>query len=62
MATYSEILQKFKKEIGNTFQAQKNIVDAIHYEISKQDEIKSEIAKLRVKIDEIIEFTIRSAD
>ncbi|MBQ7353495.1 MAG: restriction endonuclease subunit S [Clostridia bacterium] len=41
---------------------QKNIVDAIHCEISKQDEIKSEIAKLRVKIDEIIESTIRSAD
>lgn len=41
---------------------QQRIVDEIHSEISKQDEIKSKIVELRSKIDEIIEGIIASDD
>ena len=41
---------------------QQRIVDEIHSEINKQEEIKSEIAKLRAKIDEIIEDAIVKED
>lgn len=41
-----------------TSNIQQHIVDKIHSEISKQDKIKSEIAKLRAKIDQIVENTI----
>ena len=34
------------------------LVDKIHSEISKQDEIKSKISNLRSKIDEIVESVI----
>lgn len=37
---------------------QQRIVDEIHSEISKQDEIKSEISNLRSKINEIVESAI----
>lgn len=37
---------------------QQRIVDDIHSEISKQDEIKSKISNLRSKIDEIVESVI----
>lgn len=41
---------------------QQRIVDEIHSEISKQDEIKSQISNLRSKIDEIMENVITNAD
>lgn len=41
-----------------SLEEQQRIVDEIHSEISKQDKIKSEITKLRAKIDQIVENTI----
>ena len=45
-----------------SLEEQQRIVDEIHSEINKQEEIKSEIAKLRAKIDEIIEDAIVKED
>lgn len=41
-----------------SIEKQQRIVDEIHSEISKQDEIKSQISNLRLKIDEIVENVI----
>jgi len=41
-----------------SLEEQQRIVDEIHSEISKQNKIKSEVAKLRAKIDQIVENTI----
>ena len=41
-----------------SLEEQQRIVDEIHSEISKQNKIKLEIAKLRAKIDQIVENTI----
>ena len=41
---------------------QQRIVDEIHSEIGKQNEIKSQISSLRSKIDEIVENVITNAD
>lgn len=41
---------------------QQRIVDEIHAEISKQNEIKAQILKLRLQIDDIIENTIKKTN
>ncbi len=41
-----------------SLEEQQRIVDEIHSEISRQDEIKSKIVELRSKIDQIVENTI----
>ena len=41
-----------------SIEKQQRIVDEIHSEISKQDEIKSQISNLRLKIDEFVENVI----
>ena len=41
---------------------QQRIVDEIHAEIAKQEEIKSKIAELRNQIDSIIEEAIAKGD
>lgn len=45
-----------------SLEEQQRIVDEIYSEISKQDEIKSEISNLRFKIDEIVENVIINGD
>lgn len=51
------VIQEFPM-LDISLQEQQHIVDEIHAEISKQDEIKAEISRLRAKIDEIVENTI----
>ena len=51
------VIQEFPM-IDISLDEQQRIVDEIHSEIEKQDDIKAKIAKLRVQIDTIIEETI----
>lgn len=51
------VIQEFPM-IDISLDEQQRIVDEIHSEIAKQDEIKSKIAELRSQIDTIIEETI----
>lgn len=53
------VVQEFPL-IDISLEEQQRIVNEIHYEISKQDEIRKEISELRLQIDSIIEKTIRS--
>lgn len=48
--------------IDISLEEQQRIVDEIHSEIAKQNEIKSEISKLRARIDEIVENSITSGE
>ncbi len=58
---FPSVIQEFP--IPNiSLEEQQRIVDEIHSEISKQDEIKSQISNLRSKIDEIVENVIVNGD
>lgn len=52
MATYSEILTKFKKELKNTFQAQKNIVDVSQKYIGLLENAEGEAGGINYSTDE----------
>lgn len=51
------VIQEFPM-LDISLEDQQRIVDEIHSKISKQNDIKSEISNLRLKIDEIVEKTL----
>ena len=55
------VVQEFPL-IDISLDEQQRIVDEIHAEIAKQEEIKSKIAELRNQIDSIIEEAIAKGD
>lgn len=55
------VVQEFPM-LDISLEEQQRIVNEIHSEIIKQDEIKVEISRLRAKIDEIVEKTIISGN
>ena len=58
---FPSVIQEFPM-IDIPMTAQQRIVDEIHAEIAKQDDVKTRIAKLRNQIDSIIEDTIVEGD
>lgn len=55
------VVQEFPL-IDISLEEQQRIVDEIHYEISKQDEIRKEISELRLQIDQIIENAVKEGE
>ena len=55
------VVQEFPL-IDISLEEQQRIVDEIHYEISKQDEIRKEISELRLQIDQIIENAFKEGE